>query len=325
MKNQTLSFAETAALIEAGEILAVAGPEAVLAGLPRGKWIGGSTAYAVAETGGTRLEDSLYVTHFPEALGAVLRLVPTDALSTLAAGYLPGGVTLALIPGFSAAHSEFAVNAAGYAGIFDQPLMGWITGVALDEIGRVAPIALNGMTGERVTDGVLLMHLALPENTTTELDIVNPFTPSDDPATTFSFPQSGFTVSEAVVGGQTVNLAAYVAERGIDTRLPLIADYAGALINVSVRSIDDKAGTVTFYAPVMAGAVYRLAQPLEDHAAAFSGQGGRDSYACHCILNYVYGALEGKRTGAFTGPVSFGEIAYILLNQTMVRLDIHTA
>ena len=32
--------------------------------------------------------------------------------------------------------------------------------------------------------------------------------------------------------------------------------------------------------------------------------------------------LEGKKTGAFTGPITFGEIAYQLLNQTLVYLEV---
>lgn len=34
----------------------------------------------------------------------------------------------------------------------------------------------------------------------------------------------------------------------------------------------------------------------------------------------MYAHLEGKKTGAIKGPMTFGEIAYILLNQTMVYL-----
>ena len=33
--------------------------------------------------------------------------------------------------------------------------------------------------------------------------------------------------------------------------------------------------------------------------------------------------MQGQTTGNFTGPVTFGEIAYILLNQTLVKLDVH--
>jgi len=47
------------------------------------------------------------------------------------------------------------------------------------------------------------------------------------------------------------------------------------------------------------------------------------AFACNCILNYLYGKLEGKKTGDITGPITFGEIAHQLLNQTMVRLYLH--
>jgi hypothetical protein len=41
-------------------------------------------------------------------------------------------------------------------------------------------------------------------------------------------------------------------------------------------------------------------------------------FSCNCILNFLYGELEGKSIGTFTGPVTFGEIAYQLVNQTLV-------
>jgi hypothetical protein len=37
-------------------------------------------------------------------------------------------------------------------------------------------------------------------------------------------------------------------------------------------------------------------------------------------LNYLYANLEGKKTGHIVGPMTFGEIAYMLLNQTLVYL-----
>src|SRR2546428_5124442 len=45
------------------------------------------------------------------------------------------------------------------------------------------------------------------------------------------------------------------------------------------------------------------------------------AFACNCTLNYVYGKLDGARVG-LPGPFTFGEIAYQLLNQTMVYCDV---
>lgn len=328
MKNHLLSLSDTVALIAAGHPLSIAGPEALLAQLPRGAWIGGTTVYALTENGGARIDDRLFVTQFPEATGATIRHLPTEALDTLAQGYAPGGVSLVLIPAFSSAHSAFAMDGMGYPGLFDQPLMGWVTGVPVEEIGTTAPAVFDGATGLRHSDGALLMHLALPQGSSTSLDIVNIFTQSNDPATTFCFPRTGFTATEVNVGGKTVNLARYITEQGLDTRLPLVANYAGALINVSIRAVDAEKGEVSFFAPVVEGAVYHLANPLADYAAAFAaqiGEGGGGTHSCNCILNYLYGDMAGQKTGKYIGPVTFGEIAYILLNQTLVKLDIATA
>jgi len=123
------------------------------------------------------------------------------------------------------------------------------------------------------------------------------------------------------------NLAAYINAAGIDVKLPLVADYNGAMINVSIRSVDDMKMSVDFFAPVFAGILYRFANPVEDYIQSFGQQlaGMKDApvtLSCNCILNYLYAELEGKQTGRITGPITFGEIAYMLLNQTLVYLAI---
>jgi hypothetical protein len=45
-------------------------------------------------------------------------------------------------------------------------------------------------------------------------------------------------------------------------------------------------------------------------------------FSCNCILNYLYSELEGKQTGGIIGPITFGEVAYQLLNQTLAYLTI---
>jgi hypothetical protein len=325
MKNHTLSVSDAAALILAGDILSIAGPEALLAQLPQGRWIGGTTVYASTEDGGSRIDDRLFVTRFPEATGATIRHLQTSDLASIADGYAPGGASLIVIPAFASAHSAFALDSIGYPRLFDQPLMGWVTGVPVDEIGSTAPAVFDGATGLRHVDGAVLMHLAIPAGSTTSLDIVNIFTQSNDPATTFRFPATGFTATDVMVGTRMVNLARYITEKGLDTRLPLVANYAGALINVAIRAVDVGKGEVSFFAPVVDGMTYHLANPLEDYAAAFAtqiGEGGASAHSCNCILNYLYGDMAGQKTGNLTGPITFGEIAYILLNQTLVKLDI---
>ena len=47
------------------------------------------------------------------------------------------------------------------------------------------------------------------------------------------------------------------------------------------------------------------------------------AFSCNCILNYLYGNLEGQQSIPIGGPATFGEIAYVLLNQTMVFMIIN--
>ena len=123
-----------------------------------------------------------------------------------------------------------------------------------------------------------------------------------------------------------MNLAQYLAQQGIDTRLPLVADYSGAMVNVSFKAVDAAAGRVDFYAPVFDDVEYRIAEPVPDYARSFAQSLPGDAlgarWSCNCILNYLYGGLEGQRTGPITGPMTFGEIAYQLLNQTMVYVNL---
>ncbi|SIS49268.1 DUF6976 family protein [Phaeovulum vinaykumarii] len=328
MKNEMLSVPEVSARIREGAVMVIAGDETLLAQLPRGAWIGGTTVYFVTDTGGAVVRDRLFVTTFAEASGATPRYLPHGSLSHIADGYVTGGFTMIMIPAFSLAHSEFAVAGQEYPGLFDQPLAGWVTGVHLDEIGTRAPKVFDGATGMAHDEGVVLLHVALPEGRMVDLDILNIFAQGDNADLSFTFPESGFSTRKATVNGAEVDFAAYVAQNGIDTRLPLVANYAGALVNVSIRDVNPDTGEVSFYAPVVAGVEYRLAGALGNYAEAFAegAEGkGEGQYSCNCILNYLYGDLEGKRTGSFTGPVTFGEIAYILLNQTLVRLDINKA
>ena len=72
---------------------------------------------------------------------------------------------------------------------------------------------------------------------------------------------------------------------------------------------------------------YRFAVGVTDYAKEFekriSEAGAKDPvFSCNCILNYQYGDLQGKKIPPYAGPVTFGEVAYQLLNQTLVYCEI---
>jgi hypothetical protein len=98
-------------------------------------------------------------------------------------------------------------------------------------------------------------------------------------------------------------------------------------VNVAFLSVDPGRREVRFFAPVFAGVPYRQARSVGDYVHAFETAlprelGGAIALSCNCVLNYLHSSLEGRSTGGIVGPITFGEIAYQLLNQTLVYLTV---
>ncbi len=324
-----LTPAEAARLIEAGRTLLLAGDETLLAGLPKGAWIGGTSANFITADGGTTDQTHVQVTDITDhAASIVIKVYDEASLPSLGADYADNGFSVIILPGLSDIQTAFARHVQTYEGIFNSPLIGWVAGVHLSEVGVRAPKCFGG-DGIARSNQAVVMHVTLAEGLSAHLDIVNLFKPGA--GARIEFDEEGFESSGLCrIDGEAANLADYVAARGIDTKLPLVADFNGAMINVSIQSVDTGARRVKFYAPVFKGVVYRFAEPVADYVETFARQAGEKSeqstiFSCNCILNYEYAGLEGKRTGDFVGPVTFGEIAYMLLNQTLAYLAIDKA
>lgn len=328
MNNHTLlDLDQTAALIRAGKVLSLAGDEALLAQLPAGHWIAGTIPYFIAGDGGTESRDRVFVTELTTANAATvdIRRYTTDTIHRIAIDAPENGYTILILPAMSAIHAEFANHARDYEQMFLKPVIGWVAGAPLSELGEIAPKACDGRTGELLAEVAVALHVPLPPSLSATIHILNLFRP-DPAADVITFPEDGFSATACHVNGQPALFADYLAERRINTRHPLVADYHGAHINTSYREIDRDAKTVRFYAPVFAGIEYRQAAPVGDYvrefdALATSGH-GKAQFACNCILNYLYGELRGRKTGDLRGPATFGEIGYQLLNQTLVYLDV---
>jgi len=318
---------ETRALIASGKPLLLAADEALLMALPHGNWIGGTIPYFMAAEGGMQSADKIFVTDLPDSVQAVVRSYDVAGLHRIADDHPGHGFTILLLPAFSDIHASFAERVTDYPNIFDRPLVGWVSGVALQDIGKVSPKVFNGLTGVGTSSEGIALHVVLPESDQATVEIVNLFAQGD--GSEIMFDDAGFSAGEASIDGKRQNLAAYLTDGRIDTKLPLVADYHGAMVNVSVRAVDPAAGRVDFYAPVFPGVSYRIAASVSDYAgsfaSAFTSEGPPLSFSCNCILNYAYAGLEGRSTGRLLGPMTFGEIAYMLLNQTAVYLTIDHA
>jgi hypothetical protein len=229
------------------------------------------------------------------------------------------------MPGSSKTHLEFALHAPDYKDFGHSPLIGWIAGVHLDDLGKVSPKVIDGRTQTMFEDAAVVMHAALRPGHVAEINYVNIFEQGD--GDTITFPRDGFSAGDAYVNGIKTNFADYITRQNLDPRLPLVADYFGARVNVSFQGVDPAKHEVRFYAPVFAGVSYKHAKPLHDYVKQFTAMlpvhlSKHPAFSCNCILNYLYSELEGKRTGKITGPATFGEVVYQLLNQTMAYLTI---
>lgn len=319
-----LTVQEVTALIEQGIPLFIAADEKALKQLPQGQWIGGTIPYFMTESGGVVSDELLQVTLIP-ALHQSLRIkeYSYQELDQISDNYFKDGFSLIIIPAFSKCHEEFAKNSSTFKNIFIQPLVGWISGANLNHTGAV-PKVFNGITKNSMNDKALAMHISLPEHLKAEANIINIF--EQGSGDSIYFEQTGFSTAQAIVNNKVVKFSDYLKDNKIDLKLPLVADYFGAKINVSFRDILDD-GSVRFYAPIFPGVEYKIANSIDNYETKFIDDLKKHNlenvmFSCNCILNFLYANLEGKKAGNFNSAMTFGEIAYMLLNQTFVYVEI---
>jgi len=323
--GRLMSVAAASAAIKEGRVLYVAADEAVLRQLPEGMWIGGTIPYFMTAAGGMADTQQAFVTLLPEGCTeAAYARYDVSNIAQICSDAPENGFTLVIVPAFSELHERFAREAPGYEDMYVKPLVGWIAGVHLSTLGSARPQTAFGPTHSLSPNEAVAVHVPLPAGRYPQLQIINLFEQGSGPVIRFT--EGGFAAREVLIDGKPGNLARYIDSTKIDTRLPLVADYSGAMINVSIRGVDAANGKVDFYAPVFPELEYRIAKPIPPYSEAFRGVdlsgAGTPVFCCNCILNYLYGELEGKKLDPMHGPMTFGEIAYQLVNQTLVYLSI---
>ncbi|MBC7457844.1 MAG: hypothetical protein H7235_06170 [Bdellovibrionaceae bacterium] len=325
MNNQLVTIEEAKKLINEKKHLFISADEKVLKQLPKGSWIGGSIPYFVAQGGGEFSQDKAFVTIVPDFVTKVeVKEYNASNIKNVYSDMSGNMVGMIIIPALTKTHVAFAVEAPMADNFSRNPLIGWVSGLNLNDLGKYSAKIINGNTGTFIEDGALVMQLTLPKNKVANVDIINIF--AQGKGDTVEFLKDGFSASEALVNGKKVNFSEYVTSGKLDVKLPLVADYCGANVNVAFQTVGDK--DVSFYGPVFKNMVYKQAAPIGDYVTEFTkriaqaGQGKDVAFSCNCVLNYMYLDLEKKKTGHFMGPATFGEIAYQLLTQTMVYLTI---
>jgi hypothetical protein len=329
MKTELHDKQAVIAMIKAGKQLLLAGDEATLQDLPKGDWIAGTIPYFMASQGGVCTRDQIFVTQLPDYVIRVENKVYDPKNIDQVYNEAPEhGFSVIIIPATSPTHLAFALNAPYFPSFAAKPLIGWISGVLLSDLGKVAPKVFDGTQAKSLEDAAVVMHVQLPTTKMVEIGIVNIF--EQGAGDTITFEQTSFGAKKAMINGKEMDFADYLTQKGVDTKLPLVADLFGAMINTSFQAVDTSKHEVNFYAPVFEGIEYKVANPVGDFVNGFmaqvpNGVGDNLVFSCNCILNYLYAELEGKKTANFTGPITFGEVAYQLLNQTLAYITIDDA
>lgn len=326
-------------MIGEGRVLLLAGTEEDLASLPEGCWIGGTTGYFVTPQGGVAATGQIFYADFTAiANGANWRSFDAGNIHEIGQHYPHNGFAILILPGFSNLLGQVSGRIMEFDGLYNLPLMGWVSAVALkglpDKLPLERPKTFAG--GPQAEDErAAVLYVSLPEQCFAQLHIANLFAPGTGPE--IRFPAAGQTSDgDCLIGGERRNLARYIAERGIDRRLPLIADHEGALLNVAILMADVPTGRMTFLSPVSAALTYRFAEEVLDYTAEFTRAAAeieldKAAHACICALHYHYAGLTlGKDETSplppggpdITAPVTFGQIAYTVLNQTLTCLTI---
>jgi hypothetical protein len=326
-------------MIGEGRVLLLAGAEKDLATLPKGCWIGGTAGYFVTPQGGVAASGQIFYADFTAITnGASWRSFEAGNIHEIGEHYPHNGFAILILPGFSKLLGEVAGRIMEFDGLYNLPLMGWVSAVALDGLPDILPqerpkTFAGGPQAENERAAVL--YVGMPEQYFAQLHIANLFAPGGGPE--IRFPVPGQTINgDCLIGGERRNLARYMAERAIDRRLPLVADHEGALLNVTIVMADEESGRMMFLTPVSPALTYRFAEDVLDYAAEFTRAAAdieldEAAHACICALHYYYaGHISRPEGGALlpparlniTAPVTFGQIAYTVLNQTLTCLTI---
>jgi hypothetical protein len=319
-----ITLEETKALINEGNILHIAADESLLKQLPKGKWIAGTTPYFITEKGGMVCKDKLFVDIIDQAIAFKTIVYTKDTIFNLSKDAYANGMVFLIIPFASETAVFFAKEAPNSEDLLMTPTVGWISGFDLS--GNATAKVFDGMSGTSYEDKAVALHICLPDHKAASIGIINIFD-IDRESDKIEFIEDTLSVSKCYVNKKEVVFLDYLSENGIDTKLPLVSDYNSVLVNVSIKEVSQENKTVDFYAPVFKDKEYHFANPISNYAVSFGERlkaipEAVPVFSCNCILNYLYGELEGKATPPFAGPITFGEIAYLLLNQTLVYTEI---
>lgn len=350
MKNKLYTVEEVTKFINEGKILLLSGSDKTLASLPKGKWIAGTCPYVMNDIGtinadgygakgkydekagpyvvdpSAKPSDLIFVDDFTDyAEDVKIEELDASNINEIATRSFENGFTVVTFPMEADVYVEFANNSLTYENIFNNPVVGYVSGCLFEDIGRVRPKTASGLTAKLTDKYAAVMHIKLPAGKIARSEIMNFDTPNPD-SPKIVFPKTSFVQSDCIVDGKPGNIADVL--EGIKAKIgyypQLITDMNGAHINRDVKTVDVEKKEVSFFSPAYEGDEYVRVKENDNYQKCFNEQLAKKKnvIACFsCASYFMAGKFEGKKID-FNGVYAFGEIGYQLLNKTIVTLEI---
>ncbi len=322
-KNEVIDF------ISKRKTMVLSADETILTQLPKGNWIGGTTPYFMDKTAGTLSKEMIFVDDFSEiAIDSKIELFTEKQISDICRNSFENGFTVLILPLGADVYTNFGLNSLEYEHIFKNPVVGFVAGFDFDDLGKAQAKVISGQDLDLVSDKAVAIHIQLPTNKIARAEIFNLDTIQPN-SVEIVFPKTSFTQSECTINGIKANLAEYLTQIQYKEKAPrpLIANTNGALINRDIKNIDLENKEVSFFSPLYEGDTYYLANIINDYQADFNERlkelENKPVYCSICVSYYLLGNLENKNIN-IEGAFAFGEIAFQLLNKTLVFLQLDT-
>ena len=161
---------EVVNLIKQNKRLLLAGDDGLLKQLPDGEWIAGTIPYFMAEDGGVSTNEMILVDEIPDFVkGVRFKSYDVDSIKDIYKDGFENGFTIVVIPCASMVHLTFAMHAPEYDQFATKPLIGWVSGVFLNELAFKTAKTFTCSGGSMSDKLAVAMHIELPAEKYSEI------------------------------------------------------------------------------------------------------------------------------------------------------------
>ena len=122
-----VSLDTATSLIQEGKTLHIAADDSLLAKLPAGKWIGGTTPYFIAESGGILTKDKLFINEIDFAEETRVAVYGKYNIFQIVEECYDNGLTMLILPFGSAVAAKYAKGAPDVEELLMHPTVGWVS------------------------------------------------------------------------------------------------------------------------------------------------------------------------------------------------------